>query len=237
MSPTWLANIHGPLRKRAITKERIPKMTYNDETKLHERVVLTETRHAAAQETVICGGYTEEELDFFQRWQPTATVTGKDEEESERVGIQICAWPRQCWFNARRVIQKLKEYAEASYVEGWAVCHDGLHIEHGWVVRDGLVIDPTLPRKVAVYFPGLEFRGRAGIKEFLDTPGGRKCKKSPFLYAFGWGGCMSPSFRRCVEAATAYVLRHFSSAACEAHPKDDGDTGKRQQESEKEFGR
>ena len=41
-------------------------------------------------------------------------------------------------------------------------------IEHGWVVRqDGVTIDPTLPDTDALYFPGLEWKGRAGIKEFL----------------------------------------------------------------------
>jgi len=178
-------------------------MTYNDVTKLQEGVALTEARHAAGHRAFICGGYTEEELVFFQQWQPITTVTGKDEKESEKVKVTIKAVPKQCWFNARKVVLKLEEYAEASYVEGWAVCDGGLWIEHGWAVSEGRVIDPTLPKGVAGYFPGLEFRGRAGIKEFLKTPRGSKCKKSPFFYAFGWGGCMSSTFRKSQRDAMA----------------------------------
>jgi hypothetical protein len=51
------------------------------------------------------------------------------------------------------------------------------------------------------YFAGLEFQGRTGIEEFLSTPEGKKCKRSPFFYAFGWGGMKSPSFRKCWESA------------------------------------
>ena len=53
------------------------------------------------------------------------------------------------------------------------------------------------------YFPGLEFVGRAGIDEFLATPGGRKCRRSPFLYAFGWGGGKSTSFSAAWKEAFA----------------------------------
>jgi hypothetical protein len=59
------------------------------------------------------------------------------------------------------------------------------------------------------YFPGLEFRGRGEIEAFLRTPKGRKCKRSPFFFAFGWGGQESPSFRRCYEQAqTVLVEKH-----------------------------
>ncbi len=146
-----------------------------------------------------------DENDFLQGWQPVTEPTGKDEEESERVGKRIRAWPQQCWFNARRAVMRLSDYADASYVEGYCMMVGGWVMEHGWVYRpDGTVIDPTLPRKVVAYFPGLEFRGLAGISEFLATPRGRKCKRSPFFYAFGWGGGDSPSFSASMLRAFAY---------------------------------
>ena len=121
--------------------------------------------------------FTEEELEFFQGWQPSTKVTRKDIEESVRVRHLIRAVPKQCFFNAKRVVQKLDAYAADSYVEGIACLGSGLLIEHGWVCRpDGTIMDPTLPTHEGVYFPGLEFRGRTGICEFLATPRGRKCK-------------------------------------------------------------
>jgi hypothetical protein len=147
---------------------------------------------------------TQEEHEFVQGWQPTTAATVKDCAESVRVGRAIRAAMKQCWFNARKAILKLDDYANDSYMEGWAVIGQ-MPIEHGWVVRNGVIIDPTLPHREGVYFPGLEFRGRLGIEEFLMTPQGKKCKKEPFFFAFGWGGMDSPSFRRCYEAALATI--------------------------------
>ncbi len=108
---------------------------------------------------------------------------------------------------------QLTEFAVASYVEGWAVLAKGFAIEHGWIVHNSKIIDPTLPDGVVKYFPGLEFRGRLGIQEFLATPKGRKCKRSPFFYAFGWGGMKSPSFRKCFEAAMAFMSNSTDGGA------------------------
>ena len=77
---------------------------------------------------------------------------------------------KQCWFNARRAVLRLDDYADAGYVEGLAVTREGLIVEHGWVVRGGLIVNPTLPSPVAAYFARLEFPGRAGIADFLATP-------------------------------------------------------------------
>ena len=41
-----------------------------------------------------------------------------------------------------------------------------------------------------------DYEHAGGIKDFLATPAGRKCKKAAFFYAFGWGGQESESFRR-----------------------------------------
>ena len=144
-------------------------------------------------------------VEFLRGWAPMSHATEKDEAESKRVGRKIRAMAKQCWSNARRAILKLDDYAQASYVEGWAVLDGGFMIEHGWIVRNALIIDPTIPSKPYRYFPGLEFRGRAGIAEFLDTPSGRKCKRSPFFHAFGWGGGVSPSYSEAFREGLAYV--------------------------------
>jgi len=157
--------------------------------------------------------FTEEELAFFQGWQPITTFTDKDFEESARVGRAIRAIPKRCWFNARRVVQKLDDFADASYVEGIACLEGGPPSEHGWVcLQDGTIIDPTLPTAGGTYFPGLEFRGRSGIEEFLATPRGRECRRSPFFFAFGWGGRNSPGINRAWEQSEAYLREVYPQA-------------------------
>lgn len=147
---------------------------------------------------------TPEDAEFLRGWKPTSTATTKDVEESRRVRKAIKAVPQQCWFNARKAVLKLHDYAEASLVEGWALIGDLMPIEHGWVVRNGSIIDPTLPDLRMTYFPGLEFRGRAEIEEFLRTPRGRNCKRTPFFFVFGWGGMECPHFRKCYDEALAF---------------------------------
>ena len=153
--------------------------------------------------------HTDADLAFFRTHQPSAESPPKDESESERLGRRIHALPKQCWFNARRAVMRLKDCAGASYVEGWAVLDGGMMIEHSWVVRDGILLDPTLPTRVDTYFPGLEFRGREEINAFLATPRGKKCKRSPFFYAYGWGGWCSPMMRKAQADASAYTLAHL----------------------------
>jgi len=80
----------------------------------------------------------------------------------------------------------------------------GMAIEHAWILKDGYVIDPTLPCSVIAYFAGLEFLGRSEVKDFLATKEGGKCRKSPFFYAFGFGGGMSPSFAAAARACRAF---------------------------------
>jgi hypothetical protein len=82
--------------------------------------------HGGLASNLDCEEFTQEELVFFRGWQPVTGVTRKDFEESARVGQRISAIPKLCWLNARRVVQKLDDYAEASYVEG-IFCIDGIH--------------------------------------------------------------------------------------------------------------
>ena len=121
------------------------------------------------------------------------------------IADHIGAWPTQCYFNCRRAIQKLDDYAQASYVEGFAASQWGC-FEHGWIVRDGQIIELTLDLDLDVaYFAGLEFKGRAGIAEFLATPLGRGCKRTAFFTAFGMFGGESASF----ALARADAMKHF----------------------------
>jgi hypothetical protein len=160
--------------------------------------------------------FTDEELAFFKGWQPITVAIGKDFEESSRVGRAIDAIPKLCWRNARRVAQRLDDYQESSYIEGIACLNGCPPLEHSWVCRtDGTIIDPTLPRHDGVYFPGLEFRGRAGISHFLSTRRGRHCMSSPFFYAFGWGGNNSPGIRSAWHQGWAYLRELHPHAFCE----------------------
>jgi hypothetical protein len=137
----------------------------------------------------------ENKTEWYQRWQPVEPfATDVDRKESLR--LHQLAIPKQCWFNARWVVQRVPAYHQASYVEGWVMHENGMALEHGWVVKNGKIIDPTLPTQVAAYFPGLEVKGREGIEEFLATPDGKKCKRTPFFFAFGWGGMSHPGMRR-----------------------------------------
>ena len=125
----------------------------------------------------------------------------KDKEESKRAGKLVRARRRECYYNSFRVIMNVPEFAKADYVEGIAVV-GGLPIEHGWVERDGVVIDPTLPSKEAAYFPGLRFTGRVGLADAMQIPRPERTEEDfPIFYRFGWGGIDSPDFRTALIAA------------------------------------
>ena len=87
----------------------------------------------------------------------------KDKEESARARRLMRAKPKQCYVNAARVVLNVPEYAQADYVEGMAVIGGAMVIEHGWVEKDGVIIDPTLPHDDLDYFPGLRFEGQRGL--------------------------------------------------------------------------
>jgi hypothetical protein len=124
----------------------------------------------------------------------------KDTVESKRVSKLIRAKEKHCYYNAFRVIQEVPEYAAADYVEGMAV-FGGPPIEHGWVEKDGVIVDPTLPLKEVAYFPGLRFRGQHASAEAFKIPKPSYTKDLPIFYRFGWGGVDSPEFRAALVAA------------------------------------
>jgi hypothetical protein len=78
-------------------------------------------------------------------------------------------------------------------------------IEHGWVERNGDLVDPTLTDEGMVYFPGLRFQGQAGIAAAMLSPKPDYCEDLPFFYRFGWGGSESREFCAAWHHAKAYV--------------------------------
>ena len=142
---------------------------------------------------------------FLLGWQPLSTTREKNNEESKRVQRLARSEQKQCYFNARKVMRSLPDYSDASYVEGFCVTPDGLVFEHGWIIKDGKVVDPTIVGD-AIYFPGLEFVGREQSRAFLQTEWGRRFHGRPFYEAFGVGGCESPSFMQASKQAKLYLL-------------------------------
>jgi len=119
----------------------------------------------------------------------------KNTAESTRAGKLIRAKKQACYLNAFRVIQEVPGYQAATYGEGIAVQAGGFSFEHGWVEKDGEIIDPTLPSHKLVYFPGLRFVGLRGLAEALAIPKPDYTTEDfPIFYRFGWGGADSPEF-------------------------------------------
>jgi hypothetical protein len=126
----------------------------------------------------------------------------KDIAESMRVANVVHAAGQQCYRNAFRVIKKVPEYSKADYVEGIATFDKEGPIEHGWIETKGVVIDPTLPQDEMVYFPGLRFTGRKGLKRAMRIPKPKVTRDLvPIFYRFGWGGRNSPAMLAAWAAA------------------------------------
>jgi hypothetical protein len=129
----------------------------------------------------------------------------KDTVESKRIGRLLRAKKQQCYRNAFRLIQEVPEYSDADYVEGIAVVAAGFLIEHGWVEKDGVIIDPTLPDNPINYFSGLRFHGQLGLAKAMTIPKLSHTKDLPIFFRFGWGGIDSPEFRAAQAAANRHI--------------------------------
>ena len=130
----------------------------------------------------------------------------KDIDESKRVKELVMSKAKQCYVNAARVVMGVAEYADAEYVEGLAVIEKVFVIEHGWIEKDGVIIDPTLPDKPLDYFPGLRFKGLRGVAEALKVPKPERTSEDfPIFFRFGWGGIDSPEFRSALVEAYRYA--------------------------------
>ena len=117
-----------------------------------------------------------------------------DREESVRLRSRMKLQAKECYHNAKRVIMRLEGYRTATYVEGFAATVLGIAVEHAWVVREGRIIDPTLPEHVEEYFPGIVVDGRDGLETFY-LEHGREFSRCPLFHAFGWGGADHSGFR------------------------------------------
>jgi len=102
------------------------------------------------------------------------------------------------------------QYAKADYVEGMAVL-GGLPIEHGWVEKEGVIIDPTLPDDQGEYFPGLRFQGECGLAKALQR---FKRRELPFFYHYGWGG-VDCSLSSCRMGRNGKAVRGVSAPICQ----------------------
>ena len=130
----------------------------------------------------------------------------KDTVESKRVATNVRAKPQRCFGNAFRVVMNIPEYAQADYVEGMVVIGRAVAHEHGWVEKDGVIIDPTLPNDDLDYFPGLRFKGQQGLARAMQISKPKYTVEDlPIFYRFGWGGVDSPKFRAAMIAAYRYV--------------------------------
>lgn len=130
---------------------------------------------------------------------------GRDVMESLRVRRMLRAKTGHCYYNASRTIMEIPEYANAEYVEGVAVVRPKVVIEHGWIERDGKIIDPTLPEEPVMYFPGLRFRGGLGLAKAVKIPNESGGPDLPIFYRFGFGGIASPEMRAAKAAAHRYA--------------------------------
>lgn len=140
---------------------------------------------------------------LLDAYEPTLQPEGKDVAASRRAKTLISSVPMACWFNARRLIEVVDEFAEAALVEGYVVSPAGRVFEHGWIVHGGRIIDPTLPDDPYEYFAGLEFIGRTCIAEFdkISRRDQRRKRDDPFFNAFGWGGHDSPHMKNASDRA------------------------------------
>ncbi len=133
------------------------------------------------------------------------SVLTKNKTLSVRIGKKVRAKRSRCYENAWKVVERL--YPSAAYVEGFAVSHGALILEHGWVGLDGEIIDRTLPELDMPYFPGLRFVGKTGLEKAQKTPGMLECGSYlPIFYRFGWGGvdCVPFSDAKIVAERVAF---------------------------------
>ena len=116
--------------------------------------------------------------------------------KDKRVGVT----KKHCFSNSANVLFYIPDYSEATYVEGMVIVKKRLLVEHGWIEKDGEIIDPTLPANDIIYFPGLRFEGTLGLSKALRLPKDEGTEDFPIFYRFGWGAD-SPEFSAARETA------------------------------------
>jgi hypothetical protein len=152
----------------------------------------------------------------------------KDKVESARVQRLVRrlvrAKPNQCFRNAVNVVRYVPGYEEADYVEGVIVpTKRSVVTEHGWVEKNGVIVDPTLPNDDLLYYPGLRFKGRRGISEAMRLPRPLDVDDLPILERFGEGGGESPEFTDAWTAAYGPLgLDEFAAEMAAAYANSTG---------------
>ena len=68
------------------------------------------------------------------------TFTTVDKDDSKRLADEFDCQVKHCFYNAWKINIEESDY---KYYEGLVYAH-GIPISHGWLVKDGKVIDPTL---------------------------------------------------------------------------------------------
>lgn len=96
------------------------------------------------------------------------TAVEKNVAESRRAARLVNAQPNLCWQNAVDLVWS-DEFAGATYVEGAIISRKaGFPQEHGWVVFNGEIIDPTLPDWELFYFPAHQWAGEEFMRVFFQ---------------------------------------------------------------------
>lgn len=124
---------------------------------------------------------------------------------SQTLREKVGARPQQCFHNAYLVVANERDFINATYVEGIAVDKCGFIIgEHGWIVKEGEIIDPTLPDDDLLYFPVLQFEGHAALCRAMWEIPKRSEEDWPIMWRFGWIPGHLPERDRAWQAAREY---------------------------------
>ena len=214
----WWCCPHVPIQVDELVSEEFAIEAFVYSARQHSRmpeISLTESNRLAQLPASTAAANP-----ILMDWSPSTSAHQLDKIESDRVSRIIVPAPNECYFNARQVLRSLPDYSDASYVEGFIVTHQGALFEHGWLIKNGKIVDPTIIEEGTVYFPGLEIAGRTQVQTFLDTELGRKCHSRPFHLAFyGESGIESPSFRRAGRKALKFLAATFGSFAVDVAAK------------------
>mgnify|MGYP001828133399 CR=1 FL=1 len=128
-----------------------------------------------------------------------------DRSLSDRTEDSIDVNPRDCWHNAWLALICLQLHS-ALYVEGWAVA-DGLLIEHAWIEVADRIVDPTLWRRQAAYFPGMRLDRRAARRALARCTEAMPAGCFPIVWRYGWRGTACPEYMAAYRAALAHAAQ------------------------------
>ena len=90
----------------------------------------------------------------------------KSKDDPEIAKECVAKAPKECFYNAQRCALD----TSAEYYEGFGVCNGVVPTEHGWLVKEGKVYDPTWERmcKTTEYF-GIEIPKDEVRKSWVES--------------------------------------------------------------------